>query len=58
MTDTFPRHNTVDSGLECLILLAQFHHVATNAAQLEAPGSADSGKPFGEQELLPAGAAG
>lgn len=46
----------VDSGLECLILLAQFHQISADAGQLKHQ-FGETGRPFGEYELLLAGRA-
>lgn len=43
--------SSIDSGLACLLLLARFHGVATDAAQL-AHLFQEDGKPFAVQEIL------
>jgi len=56
MTDSDSTFPSVDSGLACLVLLAQYHQIATDAAQLKHR-FGESGRPFGERELLLAGRA-
>jgi len=43
--------DAIDSGLECLVLLARFHQVATDAAQLKHR-FAESGATFDENHIL------
>jgi subfamily B ATP-binding cassette protein HlyB/CyaB len=46
-----PESNEIDSGLACLVMVARFHGLAADAAQL-AHEFKESGKPFGAFEVL------
>jgi subfamily B ATP-binding cassette protein HlyB/CyaB len=46
-----PKSNEIDSGLACLVMVARFHGLAADAAQL-AHEFKDSGKPFSAFEVL------
>ncbi|HEX7130000.1 MAG TPA: type I secretion system permease/ATPase [Rhodanobacteraceae bacterium] len=46
-----PMPGTIDGGLTCLVVLARFHGIAADPAQL-AHTFQENGKPFSEQEIL------
>ncbi|MGJ0486226.1 MAG: type I secretion system permease/ATPase [Methylomicrobium sp.] len=46
-----PQSDEIDSGLACLVMVARFHGLAADAAQL-AHEFKESGKPFGTVEIL------
>ena len=51
LTDASQTAKPIDSGLDCLLIMARLHAIAADADQLAHEFKAD-GKPFGQTEIL------
>jgi ABC-type bacteriocin/lantibiotic exporter with double-glycine peptidase domain len=51
-TDTSDTAKPVDSGLDCLVIMARIHAIAADADQLSHEFKKAEGQPFGQTEIL------